>query len=597
MLSNIIEQILGTIDVDFMTDIFIVTIVFLLFLSIFWTRQGKHNEFTTYAPTLLTSVGILGTFTGIVVGLLAFDASNIDGSIEHLLAGLKVAFITSLAGMLSSILLKFLTSSNIVSKPEENTIKDDVSAEDLYSVMLDQNKNIVKVQELLNDSADSSLIGQIKLMRSDISDNNRQTNEYLKNISEPLKQLETLTSINQSLTHSNEIFNTLQDNQYKQKEMFESFSNELWKQFEGFAKILSKSATEQIIEALKNVIQEFNQKLTEQFGQNFQELNSAVKDLVVWQDNYKNHLTDMEKQFNLSVGSMADMEKSIELISTNSKSIPESMESLESVISINQHQIEELDRHLEAFKEIRDKAVEAVPEIKTQIDKTITGIHEASLGLIDGVNTSTDKISTVMVQSSEDFANNVSATNAALVDSSRTLTESSSEIKDQLTLTIEDINKNVREIIESLSTNSKEMSTNFKDIITSLENELSKANGSMIENLNSITETFAKSTTDINKTLSNTSSELQNNIDSLSQEQQKQTTKILSSLEQSIEKTIQETSTSLSKQIDTMDKVTEQEINNVMNAMGTSLGQITQKFTDDYKSLVSEMQKVIEANR
>ena len=476
-------------------------------------------------------------------------------------------------------------------------MKDDVSVVDLYSVMLDQNKNIVKVQELLSDSADSSLIGQIKLMRSDISDNSKQTNNYLKNISEPLKQLETLTSINESLTFSNETLSELQNNQFNQKKIFENFSNELWRQLEGFAEILSKSATEQIIEALKNVIQEFNQQLTEQFGENFKELNSAVKDLVIWQDNYKNQLTDMEKQFNLSVTSMSDMERSIELISSNSKSIPKSMENLENVININQHQIEELDRHLEAFKEIRDKAIEAVPEIRTQIDTTIKGIHEASLGLIDGVTISTDKISTVMLQSSEEFSNNVSATNAALVDSSRTLTESSTEIKDQLTLTIEDINKNVREMIENLSTNSKEMSINLKDIISSLEDELTNTNSSMVGNLKTITETFSNSSTEINQTLSNTSSDMQRNIESLSQEQQKQTIKILTALEQSIETTIQDTSSSLSKQIETMDKVTEQEINNVMNAMGNSLGSITQKFTDDYKSLVSEMQKVIEANR
>lgn len=597
MVSSIIENLLQSIDVNFITDLFIITIVVLLILSVIWTKKDKHHEFTSYAPTLLTSVGILGTFTGIVVGLLSFDASNIDGSIEHLLAGLKVAFITSLVGMLSSILLKFLTSSNIISPPKKDEIKEDISIEDLYSVMSDQNKNIIKVQELLSDSADSSLIGQIKLMRSDISDNNKQTNEYLKNISEPLKQLEVLNSIDQSLNVSNETLKAVQDNQSKQQELFENFSNELWKQLESFADILSKSATEQIIEALKNVIQEFNEKLTEQFGQNFKELNSAVKDLVIWQDNYKSQLSDMEKQFNLSVNSMSDMEKSIELISTNSKSIPESMDNLKNVINVNQHQIEELDRHLEAFKDIRDKAVEAVPEIRTQIDTTIQGIHDASLELIDGVTSSTDKISSVMVQSSEDFANNVNATNAALDESSRTLTESSTEIKDQLTLTIEDINKNVREMIENLSSNSKEMSSNLQSMISSLETELSRTNTNMIDNLKSIADNFSSNTIDINKTLSNTTSELQNNIESLSREQQTQTTKILTSLEQSIEKTIQDTSDSLSKQIETMDKVTEQEINNVMNAMGESLGRITQKFTEDYKSLVVEMQKVIEANR
>jgi hypothetical protein len=35
--------------------------------------------------------------------------------------------------------------------------------------------------------------------------------------------------------------------------------------------------------------------LTEQFGDNFKELNSAVKEMVVWQENYKSHIHQYEK--------------------------------------------------------------------------------------------------------------------------------------------------------------------------------------------------------------------------------------------------------------------------------------------------------------
>lgn len=623
MISNLIESLLQSINVNLITDIFIITIIILLFLSIVWTKKDKHHEFTSYAPTLLTSIGILGTFTGIVVGLLSFNVSDIDGSIEHLLSGLKVAFITSLVGMSSSIVLKFLSSSNFISPPEQDKLKEDVTAEDLYEVMDSQNKNIIKVQELLSDSADSSLIGQIKLMRSDMTDNTKITNKNLENIVNPLKQieenqhkeiellqkpLEVLLNIDQSVKLTNELLNTLQEGQTKAQDLFDKFTDDLKVQLESFAELLSKSATQQIIEALKDVIKEFNEKLTEQFGQNFKELNTAVKDLVLWQDNYKGQLSDMEKQFNLSVNSMSDMEKSIELISTSSKSIPDSMSSLETIISTNQHQVDELAKHLEAFKDIRDKAVEAVPEIRTQINTTINGIQEASKGLIDGVTSSTDKISSVMVQSADDFANNVSQTNAALVESSNTLTESSTDIKEQLNMTIQDINKYLREMIENLSVNSKEISTNFKGIGVTLETEITNANKHMVENYKSVSDSLTNSSSNITKefetsskkiteSLSNTSVELQKSIESLSQEQLKQTSKILSGLDKSIEKTIQDTSSSLSSQIEAMDKVAEQEINNVMNAMGKSLGSITQKFTDDYKSLVNEMQQVIESNR
>lgn len=560
-------------------------------------EKDSHHSFTEYAPTLLTSIGILGTFTGIVIGLLSFDTNNIDGSISQLLDGLKVAFTTSLVGMLSALVYKFLTTSNFVAPKASKEIKEDIDIKDLYSIMSDQNNNIIKLQNLLSDNADSSLIGQVKLMRADIGDSNKLTNKNLEDILEQSRKLSLLNNIYESIRISNEYFKSIEENQSNQKKLFEDFSVELWEKLQDFADMLSKSATEQVIEALKNVISEFNEKLTEQFGQNFKELNDAVKELVIWQDNYKNQLGEMKNQFDTSVSSMGEMEKSIENISVNSKLIPENMSHLESVMKINQHQIDELSNHLEAFKDIRDRAVEAVPEIRTQIDNTINGIQKASLELIEGVTSSTDKISTVMTQNADDFAKNVSQTNAALVQSSDTLTKSSDEIKDQLTLTIQDINKNVREMIENISKNSEDINKSFKDVNSTIENELQNTNKKMIISFNNSIDELQNLSKKISDSLSSVTSELENNIKNVSQKQLEETTKVLNGLDKSIEKTIQDTSNNISRQIETMDRITEQEIANVLNAMGKALGSIANQFTNDYQKLVQEMKKIVESHR
>ena len=46
------------------------------------------------------------------------------------------------------------------------------------------------------------------------------------------------------------------------------------------------------------------------------------------------------------------------------------MDTLTKVMDVNQHQIDELARHPEAFGQIRNKAVEVVPEIREQINMT-----------------------------------------------------------------------------------------------------------------------------------------------------------------------------------------------------------------------------------
>lgn len=54
-------------------------------------------------PSLVSTLGVLGTFFGITVGLIFFDTSDLDNSIPLLLSGLQTAFFTSLAGMGGSI--------------------------------------------------------------------------------------------------------------------------------------------------------------------------------------------------------------------------------------------------------------------------------------------------------------------------------------------------------------------------------------------------------------------------------------------------------------------------------------------------------------
>ena len=58
-------------------------------------------------PSILTSLGILGTFVGLSYSVLNFDTSSSDSiraSIETLLAGMGTAFFTSVAGMFFSLL-------------------------------------------------------------------------------------------------------------------------------------------------------------------------------------------------------------------------------------------------------------------------------------------------------------------------------------------------------------------------------------------------------------------------------------------------------------------------------------------------------------
>lgn len=70
--------------------IFVVIIFVLAFLD-----QKTKKDFKSQ----IVSVGVLGTFVGIFIGLQSFDPEDIMNSVNQILAGLKTAFFTSIVGM------------------------------------------------------------------------------------------------------------------------------------------------------------------------------------------------------------------------------------------------------------------------------------------------------------------------------------------------------------------------------------------------------------------------------------------------------------------------------------------------------------------
>ena len=76
--------------------IFVFIIFTLAFLDI---KTGKDLK------SQIVSVGVLGTFVGIFIGLQGFNPADIVNSVNEILVGLKTAFLTSIVGMSVSTIL------------------------------------------------------------------------------------------------------------------------------------------------------------------------------------------------------------------------------------------------------------------------------------------------------------------------------------------------------------------------------------------------------------------------------------------------------------------------------------------------------------
>ena len=570
-------------------------IVLFFILAAINSKLGRANEFVSYAPNLLTSLGIFGTFAGIVVGLMAFDANDIDGSVQGLLNGLKTAFITSIIGIAASIFYKLLHLTSWIRPSNQASAVSSATPEDILSAIRDQKTSIDSLIKAIGGEGDASVVSQMKLLRSDLSDNQKQSLNFQKESSE------SLVKISEQLT--------------AQQEAFSEFKDKLWIKMQDFADMLSKSATETVIEALKQVITDFNNNLTEQFGENFKQLNEAVKELVQWQENYKQQISEMTEQYKLGVASISATEQSVSKISTESKVIPESMANLKEVMVVNQHQLAELERHLDAFKDIRDRAVEAVPEIRKQIDETVNTIAESvekasshynqlltesdkyiqshissSNELLEkfvsntneGVSIigekladSASKVEKVITEGANDFTEKVHHTNSSLQTTADHITSQTEMIKDHLKDTVEDLNNHVRNMINELVEDSKVLSATLVD-----------ANKALITDTSSVRDSVTQSIETLQK-------RLEASLEDVLASQTQHMNKVFSNIDASLKDQVGKTGEAVEKQLAMIDQSMQQELNKVMNVMGTKLGQIASQFVKDYSRLTEQMSKVV----
>jgi intein/homing endonuclease len=84
-----------------------ITVVIIIWILVLFALSLKSKSARSYKNEIV-SLGVLGTFIGIAMGLYHFDVSNLKEGMPHLLEGLKTAFITSGVGIFFSIMLSII---------------------------------------------------------------------------------------------------------------------------------------------------------------------------------------------------------------------------------------------------------------------------------------------------------------------------------------------------------------------------------------------------------------------------------------------------------------------------------------------------------
>ena len=300
----------------------VVTIIFgilVAYILYFFLKEKQYSK-ESVLGNIASTIGVLGTFVGISIGLWKFNPNDITSSVPLLLSGMKIAFATSIIGMAASIFMKYIALKN---EDEENI--DDIM--ELFNTMIAESRNV-----------NNTLI-----------ENQKQTENVLNKVSEIwASHQENLT-----VELKSEILNLNNNTISKQEELIGEFKK-LGECFTLLNSGVNNLLTwqENYKETIENTTKEL-ETVRQTIHNADESIESISKNSSLIKENNEN-LSEVLKEINKTQNVIIDSNKSIIEISNTAK---------ESIPQINEH-----------FTNIDNRTKESTAYLQTLISENLNNI-------------------------------------------------------------------------------------------------------------------------------------------------------------------------------------------------------------------------------
>ncbi|MDE5880900.1 MAG: hypothetical protein K2H60_04160 [Muribaculaceae bacterium] len=398
-----------------------------------------NRRIVEYFPTFVSTLGVLGTFYGITVGLLSFDTGDLDKSIPDLLDGLKTAFFTSLAGMIGSMIL-----SGFISRKQD---EKDGGVSDINQAAGTICQAVQQMSDL-NKTTIEKLARQMEEQEKDRKASYRSIGDVMDKVKQSQAAIaETLTSINRSQNgiatamdsliilersqesaladikqsssaiakytyHIPEILDAvsgiggtqelINDQVQKLKDILDAevdqieqsmdkTNNLLERKFDEFTELLKKSNTEALVEVMKNVTAEFqkqmNALINKLIQENFDQLNKSVEKLNRWQQENKEMIASLTRQykemstnFEATSTSLTRVKADTQTLVAEGSKLHQIVDALNEVI-VNDERFIKTAEHLQKTAELSQANMEAFDESTKSLNEWV----RKQRNFVDGV--------------------------------------------------------------------------------------------------------------------------------------------------------------------------------------------------------------------
>ena len=333
-------------------------------------RSKRPTRLIQTAPSAAVSLGIFGTFVGVYIGLLGFDVRDISASIPILLDGLKTAFMTSIWGLAVSIALRFHYSR-----------MDDAEE------MVQSDEPVILLQGIL-DGIEKLGVQSVQLeqtLRESLSDREDKAAARLDVVREEIgKTREAIVSA-----------------------------------FTGFSDQMAEMGVDALVQALGEVIRDFNTLLSDLVGSAFQDMSTTMARLIEWQENYRQDMETMRERVEVVLGqtdaaagvfdraseTFARVETQLDQAAGALGNLSLHAADLEAHVEALQVQNTQLQAGLEGVRALGESAKDVVPTLDKQMNamsqalvnaasESTSQLEEAHASIVAFVETTTRELQT-----------------------------------------------------------------------------------------------------------------------------------------------------------------------------------------------------------
>ncbi len=450
------------------------------------------------AAGILVGIGVLGTFIGLTVGLSDIDLTQIKenpdeliNGVSTLIAGMKTAFLTSVAGMFLS------TVYTLAEKSCFNTLKKrclDISEN------LDNKYYIsdLEKQEIISERQKNDLVDQVKVIVGELNRNFSATDDQGRDL--------TIGNMLRDVKSSCE----------KQRSMIEGVMEEF---YDRLSDGLRESALQPLMEKLDELTKAIQNPAASMASSVGEDLRKSILEMI---DELKKSVSDATTQRLETFG------KQLDKVSGTLESLPDALSKMTGEMKGN---MDQMTLQMKTMQGQTNQAGENLVSQQERLNGQSAAIMEEFKKNVQETQKTIEKVSNLL----SDFNRLQNTTDSALEklnDASEKVDDSIKNLsytQDNLTKTFTDLHQETEQAFEHIReelNHSKDISAQYASEFSSISGSLDKVYREMNEGLNTYTEnvkkgtedflnTYTKTVTKIAESLTNSYGELSDTLDKM----------------------------------------------------------------------------------